>query len=225
MAGKLGTITIGQAPRSDITPILDAAIGVGAARRHVGLLDGLGMADIEARFATSPGRPLLITRLIDGAVVTIDRQAAEEAAHDKIHELEEDGCTVILLLCTGHFTTLAGRSAWLIEPDRIVPPAVAALAQHRQVGVVVPLESQIATEAEKWASLARPPIYAAASPYAGDDGALADAARSLRARGAELIAMDCMGFVERHRRTVAEAAGCPAVLSNALIAKLTAELV
>ena len=97
--------------------------------------------------------------------------------------------------------------------------------QQRQVGVVVPLESQIATEAEKWAPLARPPIYAAASPYAGDDGALADAARSLRARDAELIAMDCMGFVERHRRIVAETAGCPAVLSNALIAKLTAELV
>ena len=38
---KLGTITIGQAPRPDITPILDAAIGAEVPRLHVGLLDGL----------------------------------------------------------------------------------------------------------------------------------------------------------------------------------------
>lgn len=38
---KLGTITIGQAPRADITPILDAALPPTLPRRHVGLLDGL----------------------------------------------------------------------------------------------------------------------------------------------------------------------------------------
>ena len=53
-ARKLGTITIGQAPRPDITPILDAAIGPEVARLHVGLLDGLAdyrVTMIENRLA------------------------------------------------------------------------------------------------------------------------------------------------------------------------------
>ena len=39
-----------------------------------------------------------------------------------------------------------------------------------------------------------------------------------------MLVMDCMGFVEHHRRAAAEGAGCPVILSNALIAKLTAEV-
>jgi protein AroM len=223
-ARKLGSITIGQAPRPDITPILDAAIGAGVARQHVGLLDGLSREAIAAGFAAVPDRPELITRLLDGSVVIIDRGAAEAAAAEKLGELEAAGCTTILLLCTGQFAKLACRRAWLLEPDRIVPPAVAALAGDRQVGIVVPLASQIASEGGKWAALARRPIYAVASPYAGDAGAVKDAARSLRAQGADLLVMDCMGFVEHHRKEATEGAGCPVILSNALIAKLTAEV-
>jgi protein AroM len=36
--------------------------------------------------------------------------------------------------------------------------------------------------------------------------------------------MDCMGFVERHRRDAATA-GLPVILSNALIAKIVSEVV
>jgi protein AroM len=221
---KLGTITIGQAPRPDITPILDAAIGAEVPRLHVGLLDGLAREEIAARFAPVAGQPELITRLLDGSVVTIDRQAAQEAARAKLGDLEEAGCTTILLLCTGQFASLTCRTAWLVEPDRIVPPAVAALAGDRQVGIVVPLASQIASEGGKWAGLAHPPVYAVASPYAGDDAALVAAARSLRDQWADILVMDCMGFVEHHRRAAADGAGCPVILSNALIAKLTAEV-
>lgn len=224
-ARKLGTITIGQAPRADITPILDAALPREVERLHVGLLDGLTRAEIAARFATRPGQPELITRLLDGSVVTIDRAAAGEAAKAKLAELEAKGCTTILLLCTGQFAALSTRAAWLVEPDHIVPPAVAALAEAHQVGVVVPLPSQVASEGGKFSGLRRPPIYGVASPYAEGDQALAEAARRLRAEGAEVLLMDCMGFVERHRRIAADAAGCPVILSNALIAKLTAEVV
>ena len=68
MARRLGTITIGQAPRPDITPIIDAAIGAGVPRQHVGLLDGLGGEEIS-RFRSRPGQPELITRLLDGRAV------------------------------------------------------------------------------------------------------------------------------------------------------------
>ena len=224
-ARKLGTLTIGQAPRADITPILDSHVDAAVPRRHAGVLDGLDGATIAGRFAARSGQPVLITRLLDGTSVVIDREATEIAARAKVAMLEAEGCTTVLMLCTGTFAALHCAHARLVEPDRILPPAVAALAGADQVGIIVPLAEQIDSEAGKWAALGRPPLYAAASPYATDEGALETAARDLAQRGARLVLMDCMGFVERHRAVVAAAAGLPVMLSNALIAKLVSGII
>jgi protein AroM len=221
----LGTITIGQAPRTDITPILQAALPPGVRALHSGVLDGLSSEDITARFAPRPGRPLLVTRLLDGKSVILDKAAVQTVLAAKIAELEASGCAVILILCTGEFHGLVTQRAWLVEPDRIVPPAAAALAGDRQVGIIVPLAEQATSEAGKFSMLAKTPFCEAASPY--DDGlqAVESAALTLRQRGAQMLLMDCMGFVEEHRAAARRASGLPTVLSNALIAKLVAELV
>lgn len=221
---KLGTLTIGQAPRTDITPILDAVLGSELPRQHAGVLDGLSRAEIDRDFAPQPGGALLITKLLDGTSVVIDRERTEQAALAKLAALEAAGCSTILMLCTGHFAKLRTKRARLIEPDRILPPTVAALVQDAQLGIIVPLAEQIASEAGKWAPLARPPIYAAASPYGGDGLTVAEAAKALAERGADILLMDCMGFVERHRRDAATA-GLPVILSNALMAKIVSEVV
>lgn len=221
---KLGTLTIGQAPRADITPILDAVLGPELQRQHAGVLDGLSREEIAQDFAAEAGSALLITKLLDGTSVVIDRQRTERAAQAKLAALEAAGCTTILMLCTGRFASLRTERARLIEPDRILPPTVAALVQGTQLGIIVPLAEQIASEAGKWAPLARPPIYAAASPYGSDGPSVAEAAESLAEHGAQILLMDCMGFVERHREEAA-AAGLPVILSNALIAKIVSEVV
>lgn len=221
---KLGTLTIGQAPRADITPILDAVLGAELPRLHAGVLDALSCEEIAREFAPEPGGALLITKLLDGTSVVIDRERTEQAAQAKLAMLEAAGCSTILMLCTGHFAKLRTKRARLIEPDRILPPTVAALVQEAQLGIIVPLAEQIASEAGKWAPLARPPIYAAASPYGGDGLTVAEAAEALAERGADILLMDCMGFVERHRRDAATA-GLPVILSNALIAKIVSEVV
>ncbi|WID98451.1 AroM family protein [Bosea vestrisii] len=221
---KLGTLTIGQAPRADITPILDSVLGPELLRLHAGVLDGLSRKEISRDFAPEAGGALLITKLLDGTSVVIDRQRTERAAQTKLAALEAAGCSTILMLCTGHFASLRTERARLIEPDRILPPTVAALVQDAQLGIIVPLAEQIASEAGKWAPLARPPIYAAASPYGGDGPSVLEAAEALAERGADILLMDCMGFVERHRQEAA-AAGLPVILSNALIAKIVSEVV
>ena len=221
---KLGTLTIGQAPRADITPILDDVLDTRLARRHAGVLDGLSRAEIERDFATEPGKPVLITKLLDGSAVVIGRARTEAAAQAKLAMLEAEGCSTILMLCTGHFASLTTEKARLVEPDRILPPSVAALVQGAQLGIVVPLPEQISSEAGKWAPLGRAPIYAAASPYGSGGISVAEAVRDLAGRGAQVLLMDCMGFVERHRREAGEA-GLPVILSNSLIAKLVSEIV
>jgi len=221
---KLGTLTIGQAPRADITPILDAVLGSELPRLHAGVLDELSRDEIDRDFAPEAGGALLITKLLDGTSVVIDRDRTEQAAQAKLRALEATGCSTILMLCTGHFASLRTERARLIEPDRILPPTVAALVQDAQLGIIVPLAEQIASEAGKWAPLARPPIYAAASPYGGGGLTVAEASEALAERGADILLMDCMGFVERHRQEAA-AVGLPVILSNALIAKIVSEVV
>lgn len=225
MARKLGTLTIGQAPRADITPILDAVLPAEVPRLHAGVLDGLSKAEIARDFAPRAGGALLTTKLLDGSAVVTDRDKTEAAAAGKLAALEAEGCSTILMLCTGHFATLACDRARLVEPDRILPAAVAALIGGEQLGIVVPLIEQIDSEAGKWRPLARPPIYAAASPYAEGEPGLAQAAADLARRGASVLLLDCMGFVERHRAEAARGSGLPVILSNSMIAKLVSEIV
>jgi protein AroM len=106
-----------------------------------------------------------------------------------------------------------------------VPPTVAALAGQRQAGILVPLPEQASSEHHKWHALARPPLCAAASPYTSDSlDQVRLAARALKDQGAELIVMDCIGYAWRHRDAARDATDLPVVLSNAVVAKLTATL-
>ena len=131
---------------------------------------------------------------------------------------------LILVLCTGQFHGLSCERAWLLEPDRIIPPAVAGLVQDRQLGVIVPLLSQMDSESGKWTVLPRMPIFAAASPYDDPPETLRSAGLSLEQRGAQALLLDCIGFTEDHRGALANATGLPVILSNGVMAKLVGEL-
>ena len=74
----LGTLTIGQAPRPDVVPIIDRYIASRVRRIHRGVLDGLSRAEIDARYRPEPGEPVLVTRLQDGAVVELSRARMRE---------------------------------------------------------------------------------------------------------------------------------------------------
>src|SRR2546428_10563484 len=135
----LGTLTIGQAPRPDITPILEQHLSAQTTCIHAGLLDGLTRDHIEQVYAPEPGEATLITRMLDGSSVIVSKPKVLGLMNLKIASLQAQGCKFILLLCTGAFEGLLCEGAWLIEPDLIVPPPVAAMAGKRQVGIVVPL--------------------------------------------------------------------------------------
>ena len=219
----LGTLTIGQAPRADVIPIIDRHVPAQVRRIHRGALDGLTRDEIAARYEAEPGEPALVTRLRDGDVVELSRRRMREAVAIALAGLEDAGCDVILLLCTGTFTGLECHKAWLVEPDHIIPATVAGLIERRQLGILVPIAGQIVSEAEKWRPLARPPRFAAASPYLDSEDAVLYAGRDLQARGADAILLDCIGFTERHRAMLAPL-GLPVILSNAVVAKAVGEL-
>ncbi|HIE3983850.1 AroM family protein [Serratia nevei] len=224
MTASFATLTLGQAPRSDIMPLLSAYLP--AARvRHVGLLDGLDAGQIAERYAPQQGDKLLVSRLLDGTQVTLGAARVESGLQQKIRELEAAGCQVILLLCTGEFGRLQAEQALLLEPDRIIPPLISAIVGAHRVGIVVPMAEQVGQQAGKWRQLATPPSYAVASPYLADEAALEQAACALLRQGAEVVVLDCIGYHQRHRAFLQARLSVPVLLSNVLVAKLAAELI
>jgi protein AroM len=221
----LGTLTIGQAPRPDLTPILDQHLPSGVKRIDRGLLDGQSREAIAGAYAAAAGEAVLVTRLADGSAVQLSAQKVLSALQGELDALEAAGCNVVLLLCTGAFHGLRLRRALLLEPDRIIPPAVAGIVRDRRLGIIVPLASQISSESGKWQALEREPLFAAASPYTATPAAIAAAGQLLARSGAEALLLDCIGFIEAHRRELARVSGLPVILANALMAKIVGELV
>ncbi|HEV2335372.1 MAG TPA: AroM family protein [Stellaceae bacterium] len=219
----LGTLTIGQAPRLDVGPIIDRHVRAAVRRIDRGVLDGLSLGEIARRYRAEAGEPALVTRLNDGSVVELSRRRMRDGVKTSLAALEAEGCDVILLLCTGTFDCLQCERAWLVEPDHIIPGTVAGLIEHRQLGVIVPIAGQIQSESDKWRTVARAPLFATASPYTAPPEAVADAGAALKSRGAEAILLDCIGFTERHRAALARL-GLPVILSNAIVAKAVGEL-
>jgi protein AroM len=220
----LGTLTIGQAPRRDVVPIIEKHVPRGTRLVHRGALDGMTRADVAAQLAPGPGEAALITPLQDGRSILLSRQQMRDRVQRVVRQLEEDRCDVILVLCNGTFEGLESRTAWLVEPDHLIPGAVAGLVERRQLGVLVPIAGQITSEAAKWGPLARPPLFAFASPYGDDgDGAVRRAGETLKTQGAEGFLLDCIGFTEQHRAMLAPL-GLPVILSNAIVAKAVGEL-
>ena len=86
---KIGAITVGQAPRvdvtSDIMPLLQ-----GCELLEKGGLDGLTRQQIEA-FAPQEGDYVLVSRLVDGSSVTFAEKHVLPRLQAAIDELEAQG--------------------------------------------------------------------------------------------------------------------------------------
>ncbi|OWQ86908.1 hypothetical protein CDN99_19575 [Roseateles aquatilis] len=220
----LGTITLGQAPRDDIASMLRQHLPAHVQCIQAGVLDGLSLSEVRQSYSPDIDDPQLVTRMLDGSAVVLGKSKVLPLIQTLIRSLRSRGCTCILLLCTGEFEGLHCENAWLIEPDRLVAPCVAAIAGRRQVGILFPLESQMHREGDKWSVLQKRPLCEAVSPYEPEIELLERAASALRERGAELLVMDCMGYGEAHREAASRASGLPVILSNSVVSRMTAEL-
>ncbi|WNS46827.1 AroM family protein [Paenibacillus sp. MMS20-IR301] len=220
---QIGLITIGQTPRTDVAPIIEQYLDGKAELVQAGVLDGFTAAEIIERFSPGTGEYVLTTRMADGSAAVISRERIKPVLQEKVELMEAAGIKVILLACTGVFPGLHATAAHLIEPDRIIPPVVQAMLGGRRLGLIGPLPEQENSMNEKFAEAGTRLPFAAASPYTGTEADFRAAAGRLRGQ-ADVIVLDCMGYVEQHRQWAASA-GIPAVLSNALMGKLIAEMV
>ena len=218
----VGLVTIGQAPRPDVVPEMAAVIGPGVEVREAGALDGLSRDEIAALAPTGTDE-ILVTRLQDGTPVFLGKEKIVGRVEQRIAALERDGATLTALLCTGAFPRL--RSARpLMQPHPVLLGTLRGLSWPGRLGVLTPSVPHVPQTEARWRRDGFDPVVVPLSPYEEEDpAALARAADAMRAGGAGLVVMDCMGFRRKTRDELRGLTGVPVLLANLLVARVISE--
>ena len=220
---RVGLITVGQAPRNDVVPDMATIIGADVDILEAGALDGLGRSQID-RLAPEGDDEILVTRLADGSSVFVGKSKMIPLVEARIAALEDKGVALNALLCTGEFPRLAARRL-LLEPQQLLLGLLRAMTFPGRLGVLTPSERHVPQTQERWKRSGFDAVVAPLSPYQEEDAAAVKrAADTLRAGGAGLIVMDCIGFRRKTRDEIAQIAGAPALVANLLVARVAAEL-
>lgn len=216
-------VTIGQTPRLDMVPemrdeILAGLPGDALEITEFGVLDGKDDAALAA-FAARNGHPTFATRLNDGREMTVD-VAAIEAELNRLLAGIDGRFDLIVLLCTGtHIAPL--QKSLVVEAQRIVDANFEAIgASAQRLGVLLPLERQVAEFGQRHV-FSRPVTLAAASPYAGGD--FEAAAEKLA--GCDLVVMHCMGFSAGMAARMHSRVRAPILVSRRVVAAAVRQLI
>jgi protein AroM len=222
MNKKVGIITIGQSPRTDVVPEMAAFFGEGVEVLERGALDGLTLEQVR-EYAPEAGMIHLCTCMRDGSEVVVAKEKLLPRIQEAIDDLNREEVALILLLCVGEFPQF--RSTCLVvEPQKIVDHCVEGLigTSHR-LGIVIPIAEQEDWVLETFSKMAASITVTVASPYAGQNDLLT-AAETLKKAACDLIVMYCMGFNRQSTRPIREITAKPVIVSSAIVARTVAEL-
>lgn len=220
---RIGAMTIGQSPRSDVAGEFLQAVGQEVELLQCGALDGLSKEEI-GRMAPREGDYILVTRLQDGTEVKIAERYIHERMKECARTLKQAGAEILVLFCTGEFPELEGQ-VLLLKPDVIMEHVVPGILSRGILGAILPSADQIPLLGKKWEKTGLQVELTAASPYSGKEEDFRNAANYLKSRGVDLIVLDCIGFSQSIKRLVRETAQCPVILPRTLLGRITGELI
>lgn len=215
---KLGVLTIGQSPRNDVTPSFKRIIGEDVRIIERGALDSLTESDI-LEIAPKDGDVTYISKLRNGTSVKINKAKLLPLLQAELNALEKE-VDLTVLLCTGEFPTIYSTKP-VLYPDRILVHMIEAVLSGGTLGLVIPLEEQRDSLQEKWKDTGLDLVVAVASPYS--DSNFIEAGKELLELGADVIALDCMGYSEAHKKDVITGSGLPVIVSRTLVARIAKE--
>lgn len=225
----LGLVTIGQAPRVDLTPEIVKVLPDCSIREY-GALDHLDAAQIRALEPTN-GEGALTSRLRDGGSAVFSHQQAVPLIEQAVARAEHDGVDRTLIVCTGTFPRIRHRGP-LFVAERLAHEGVRGLLSglgDGRLGIVRPLAEQVDDAYHHWADSigVRPSAVGSASPYTDSHDTIA-AAAAVVAADADLVVLDCIGFDEPMRQAARQRAagtGAAIVTVRDLAARLLGALI
>lgn len=225
MTVKIGFATVGESPRDDVVPNVASSLPTDTEVVQRGCLDGLTRAQMQA-LSAPPGSEGIVAGVADGSVLL-----AFDKIFPRMQEVVDglvrcDGADLVAVLCGADWTGIAS-DVLVVNPGRLFPAVVSALARGRRLGIIKPDAGQIDPERERYRSLGIEAHVTAASPYAGRERiSLAErAAAELSQAGCELVWMTCVGMDGQMRQAVQDIVKVPVILASSLLGRLLAELV
>lgn len=219
VATRLGAVTIGQSPRTDIIPELRSVLGYEIEIVEAGALDGLSSREVE-RLAPADGEQVLVTRLRDGTSTRIGHRQVAPLLQKRLQDLAPR-VDAVLLLCTGSFEPFPSSHP-ILYPERFMLAMVQAVAP-RHLGIITPDPAQVEEQQVRWRHVADRLSVLPASPYAAAE-TLPALGADLAGRGVDLIVLDSLGYGLASKATVRRAAGRPVLLPRTVLARAAAEL-
>lgn len=220
---KIGAITIGQAPRVDVTADILSIFDDSLELLQAGGLDGLTREQI-AEFAPGKEDYVLVSRLTDGSSVTFAERHILPRLQEAITRLEDEGCSLIMMFCTGTFPeTLSTRNIPMIYPCELLNRLVPLMTKKSSIICVTPSPLQLEQCENKWKEYVGNVKAVAASPYGSLDE-LEKAADAIRDCDADLIVLDCIGYSQEMKEMFARKTGKNVVLPRTLLARVVSEL-
>lgn len=191
---KVGALTVGQSPRTDITIDLPDFLRRQIELVEFGALDRYTLEEVEA-LPKMDGDYLLTSRMRSGEEVHVSRSHVLSELQRGIQVLERMGVKLILVFCTGELGALHS-SVPLLEPNILLREVVPQYTQKKHVITIAPSENQITQSEQRWRQ--RMPGFSftamAVSPYQ-QLWDFKHAARQINLlKDADLVIMDCLGF-------------------------------
>ncbi|MAM58523.1 MAG: hypothetical protein CMN25_14425 [Salinicola sp.] len=214
---RLGIVTIGQSPRSDLHDDLATLLDASIECLERGALDALTLEQIENRYPVSDQPQVLVSRMRDGRQVTIAEPDLEPLLDTAIRIMaSDDGVDAIVVLCTGELPDYRHLGLPVLSPKRLVRHGIQALFPGGRLLVMSPEPRQMANTRTRWEAAGFSVETLSASPY-GDPAELERAARQAAEMHGDLLYLDCMGYTLAHRRRIAALSGKRTVTPRQLV--------
>ena len=222
---KIGAITVGQSPRTDLMPDMERIFLDSIEVIQMGGLDGLTREEIETFTPVGPEDHVLVSRLCDGTSVTFGESHVLPRMQECIYKLEAMDASLILFLCTGEFPDDFDSKVPLIFPNNILTSVVPAAMPECRLAVFTPSADQVEQVTNKWLrAQAGTVTVIPVSPYNGLEPVLS-AASQIQPDEIDMIVMDCIGYTVEMKEKIHAMTGKPVVLPRTLVARLINELV
>lgn len=220
---KIGFITIGQSPRTDIMEDVRKIIPENIEVLEVGALDNYNHQYIKEHLSPGEGSQFLVSRMRDGSQVEIGEEKIHSLLQNCVDHLNEKKCDVILMMCTGKIPELISNSP-ILQPEKILHNIMKNIGFQGKIGVFIPEKEQEINIRKTWNSMGMEIFPVFASPYGNIDN-IKNEATHLDNSEISIVFMDCMGYSENMKKIVYEITGKPVIIPRTMIVKIALELI